>query len=109
ARVQAGGGNVNRQLADGNVGAADALVADAEDAFGVGGNQQVDVVTLEAVVAQRLLHILGVIDVKENTAWAAIFVREAFNRFPNRGGYRRSAASLPDARPAAGRTALRCG
>src|SRR4029453_10062321 len=79
ARVQAGGGNVNRQLADGNVGAADALVADAEDAFGVGGNQQVDVVTLEAVVAQRLLQILGVIDVKEG--YAASYIASTSGRY----------------------------
>jgi hypothetical protein len=34
---------------------------------------------------QRLLHILGVIDVKEDSAWAAIFVAVAFDRFPTVG------------------------
>ena len=58
AWVDAGGGGVDGQLADGDVDAADALVADAEDALGVGGDDEVDVVGAQAVVAQGGLDLL---------------------------------------------------
>src|SRR4029453_17364826 len=58
ARVQPGGGDVGGELADGDLDPPDALVADAEDAFGVGGHQQVHVLAGQAVAAQRLLDLL---------------------------------------------------
>src|SRR4029453_13747224 len=50
AGMDAGGGDVDGQLADGDVDAADALVPDAEDALGVGGHDEVHGVGAEAVV-----------------------------------------------------------
>ena len=46
--VDAGGDRVDRELADRDVDAADAPVADAEDRLGVGGDDQVDVVRRRA-------------------------------------------------------------
>ena len=107
--MQTGRGDVDGELADGDVDAADALVADTEDAFGVGGHQQVHILTVAAVVAQRLLRILGVVDVEENSARSAVLVAVLFDRLVRPWGCRRSAASPPGVRPAAGRTAPRCG
>ena len=50
-RMQAGGGGVDGQLAGGDRDAADALVADAEDAFGVGDHDQVDLVGVQVDLA----------------------------------------------------------
>jgi hypothetical protein len=92
-RVQPGGGDVDDQLADGDVDAADPLAADAEDAFGVGGHQQVHIFTVQAVVAQRFLHMLWVIDREEYSARAPVFVTVAFDR-SRPWGCRRWAAFL---------------
>ena len=73
-RVDAGGGGVDGELADGDLDAADALVADAEDALGVGRHQQVDVVGAQAGVAQRGLDLLGVVDRQVDPARAAELV-----------------------------------
>jgi hypothetical protein len=43
--MEPGRRGVDRELADGDLDAADALVADPEDALGVGGDDEVDVVT----------------------------------------------------------------
>jgi hypothetical protein len=51
ARVDPGRRGVDRQLADGDLNAADALVADAEDALGVGDDDEVDLVGSEAVLS----------------------------------------------------------
>ena len=50
AGVDAAGGGVDGEFADGDLDAADALIADAQDAFRVGGDQQVDVVGAETGV-----------------------------------------------------------
>ena len=60
-RMDAGGGGVDRELADGDLDAADALVADAEDALGVGGHQQVDVLGAQAGVPQCGLDLVRVV------------------------------------------------
>ena len=62
AGVDAGGRGVEGEFADGDFDAADALVADAQDPFGVGGHRQVQVVRSQTGVPQRGFHVLGVID-----------------------------------------------
>ena len=59
-----------RHLADRDLDAADALVADAQDALGVGDDEQVDVVGSQPVVEQRLLDVLGPVDGQEDPARA---------------------------------------
>ena len=72
ARVHAGGGGVDGELADGDLDAADALVADAQDALGVGGDDQVDVIGAETRVAEGGLDVLGMIDRQVDAARAAV-------------------------------------
>ena len=86
AGVDAGGRGVDGELADGDLDAADALVADAEDALGVGGDQQVDVVGAETGVPQRGLDLLGVVDRQVHAAGAAELVAEPLDRQPDGGG-----------------------
>ena len=66
--------------------AADALVADAEDALGVGGDQQVDVVRPETGVPQGGFDILRVVDRQVDAAGAAEFLAEPFDRQPDGRG-----------------------
>ena len=108
-RVDPGRRGVDRELADRDLDAADALVADPEDALGVRGHQQVDVVGAQPGVAQRGLDVLGVVDRQVHPARAAELVGELLDRQTRPSGCRRSAASPRCARRAACRTAPRCG
>ena len=84
ARMDAGRRRVDRSLADGDLDATDALVADAEDAFGVGDDDQVDLVGAQAVVEQRRLDALGVVDREEDTPGTVVFVTEALDGLADR-------------------------
>ena len=85
-RVDAGRRGVEGQLADRDLDAADALVADAQDALGVGDDEQVDVVGPQAVVEQRLLDVLGPVDGEEDPAGPVVLVAEPLDRLPDRRG-----------------------
>ncbi len=80
-----GGRGVDADLADGDLDPADTLVADAEDALGVGRHQQVDVVRAEAGVAQRLLHLLRPVDGQVDPVRATELVAEPLDRQPTVG------------------------
>ncbi len=84
--MQTGGGDVDGKFADRDVDATDALVADAEDAFGVGGHQEINLLRLQTVVAQRLLYVLQVVDVEEHPSWTAVFVAIALDRLTHGRG-----------------------
>ncbi len=60
--MHAGRRGVDGQLADGDVHAVGAPVADAEEPLAVGGHDQVDVVGAQAVVAQGRLDAIHVVD-----------------------------------------------
>jgi hypothetical protein len=86
AGVDPGGGDIDGQLADGDLDAADAPVPDAEDPLGVGGHDQVDVAGLEAVVAERRLDQVGVVDRQEHPAGTAVLVAVALDRLADGRG-----------------------
>ena len=86
AGVDAAGGGVDGEFADGDLDAADALVADAEDAFGVGGDQQVDVVGAETGVPEGGFDLVGVVDGQVHAAGAAEFLAEPLDGLPDGGG-----------------------
>ena len=81
-----GRGDIHRQLADGNVDAADTLITDTQNPFGVGGHQQVDLVAGQPVVAQRVFDILRVVDRQVHPARPAVFVAVAFDRLAHGRG-----------------------
>src|SRR2546422_11460549 len=54
-------------------------------AFRVGGHEQVDVVGAQAVVAQRLLHRVRLVDRQVDPAGAAVFGAEPLDRLPAGG------------------------
>ncbi len=83
ARVDPGRGGVHGQLADRDVHAAHPLVADAEDAFRVGGDDEVDVVRAAAVDAERLLGLFGRVDRQVHPARPAELMAESFDRLPD--------------------------
>ena len=85
-RVDPRGGGVHRQLPDRDLDAAHTLVADPEDALGVGGHQQVDVLGAQPGVAQRGLDLLGVVDRQVHPAGAAELDRELLDRQADRRG-----------------------
>ena len=80
AGMDPGGGGVDGEFADADLDAADALVTDAEDALGVGGDQQVQVVRAETSVPQSGFDVLGVVNGQVHTAGAAEFLAEPFDR-----------------------------
>ena len=85
-RVDATGGGVDGELADGDLDAADAPVADPEDALGVRHHDQVDLVGVEAVVAQRHLDVVGCVDGQVDAAGPAVLMAEASDRLADRRG-----------------------
>src|SRR6185436_2246121 len=85
-RVDAGGGGVDGEFADADLDAAHALVADAEDALGVGGHQQVDVFRAQPGVVQGGLDVVEVVDREVDPAGAAELAGELFDRQPDGGG-----------------------
>jgi hypothetical protein len=64
-------GNVDRQLPDGDLDTAYAPVADAEDALGVGRDDEVDVLWAHPEVAKRHLHGLDGVHGQVHPAGAA--------------------------------------
>ena len=107
-RVDPGRHRVDGELADRDVDAADAPVADAEDRLAVGGDDQVDVVGPEPGGLHRPVDPVDVVDVEEQPARAAEQMAELLDRRPDRRACRRSAASPRRARRRGGRTAPRC-
>jgi hypothetical protein len=86
ARMDAGRRGVHAQLADRDLDSPDALVADAEDALGVGDHNQIDVVRVQFEVSQRLLDEFGVVDGEEQAAGADVLVAEPFDRLTDGRG-----------------------
>ena len=84
-RVDAAGRRVHGQLADRDVDAADAPVADAEDRAGVGRDDQVDLAAVEVDVAQRLLDQVGVLDRQVHAARPAVLIAVVLDRLADRG------------------------
>jgi hypothetical protein len=76
---------IDRELPDGDLDPADALIADPQDALGVGGHQQVDVLGAQLGVAQRDLRLLRAVDRQIDAASAAEFVAEPLDRHPTVG------------------------
>ena len=60
-RVQAGRGDIDGELAGRDLDAADSPVADAQDALGIRGDDQVDVIGSQPLVAEGRLDLIGVI------------------------------------------------
>ena len=69
-RVDAAGRRVNRQLADGDLDSAHAPVADSQNLFGVGGDDQVDIAGAGAESGKCLLDGLGMVDGEVHAARA---------------------------------------
>jgi hypothetical protein len=78
--IDAGGGGVDRELADRDGEAVDAPVADPQDRLGVGRHQQIDVSGLEPVVAQRRLDALDVVDRKVDAVRPLVLAAVALDR-----------------------------
>jgi hypothetical protein len=78
--VDARGGGVDRQLADRELHAADAPVADAEELLRIGGHEQVDVVGAEAERLERGADVLGAVDGQVDPARPPVFVAVALDR-----------------------------
>ena len=85
ARVDPGRRGVDRELADGDLDATDALVADPEDALGVGGDDEVDIAGGQAVVEQRLLDVLRAVDRDEHPTGTVVFDGEPLDDLADRG------------------------
>ncbi|MPM61727.1 hypothetical protein SDC9_108587 [bioreactor metagenome] len=82
--MDAGGRHVDRQFADGDGHASDALITNAEDALGVGDDDQIDVVGTLAGGLQRGLDAIGIVDVEVDAAWLVEPVAVFLNRQPDR-------------------------
>ena len=78
--MQTSRGYVDGQLANSDLDAADALVTDSEDAFGVGCHEKINIVTVQAVVAQRLLDSIWVVYREVDPMRPAVFVAVLFDR-----------------------------
>jgi hypothetical protein len=84
--VQARRGDVDGELAHGDLDAADPPVADAEDALGISGDDQVHVLGPQPVVAERGLDLAGVIHRHKHAAGTAELVAVPLDRRTDRGG-----------------------
>ena len=105
-RVDTADERVQRELADGDAQAADALVADAEDALAVGDDDHVDL-GVRAGCAASVADVGPVRVRDEQAARAAVDVAELLARQRRPSACRRSAASRRRGRAAAGRRAPR--
>jgi hypothetical protein len=65
--------------------ATHAPVPDAQDGFGVGAHDQVDVVGTQPERLEGLVDLIGFVDAQEQPALAAVFVGEALNGLADRG------------------------
>ena len=86
AGVQAGRGDVDGQLPGGDGDAAHPPVADAQDALGVGGHDQVHVLRPEPVVAEGRLDLAGMIHRQVHPARPAVLQAVPLDRGTDRGG-----------------------
>ena len=86
AGMDAGRRGVHRELAHRDLDAAHTLVADAQDALGVRGHQQVDVLGAQPGVAQRQLDLVRMVDRQVHPPSPAELVAEPLDRQPDRGG-----------------------
>ena len=87
ARVDPGRGDVDVELADGDLDAADALVPDAQDALGVGGDDAGRRRRRPGRSSRNAcLDVLGVIDRQVDAARAAVLVAVPLDRLADRRG-----------------------
>ena len=77
-------GGVDRGLADSDLYAANALVADAQNALGVGDDDEIHVVGIAAVVEHRLFDVILPIDRQKDAARTDVFVAESLDRLADR-------------------------
>ncbi len=79
-RVDPGCDRIHRELADRDVDAADAPVADAQNRLAVGGDDEVDVIRLEARELQCAIDAFDIVDVQENAPRATECLAELLDR-----------------------------
>ena len=79
--VDARRSGVHRQLADGNIRAVHAPVADTEDFFRVRYHQQIDIIRAEAQRRKRSADILRVVHIEIHGARAAVIATPLLDRF----------------------------
>ena len=84
--VDAGGRGVDVELADGDLDAADAPVADAQDALGVGRDDQVDVLGPATAAQESALDAVGILDREVGAARSAVLVAVALDRLADGRG-----------------------
>src|SRR5580704_10314512 len=84
-RVDAGRSGVDGELADRDVDASDAPVADAEDGLGVGGDDEVHLVGRQPGSAQGGLDLAGRIDAEIDAARAPVLVAVSLDGLADRG------------------------
>ena len=83
--VDPSGGRVDGELADGDRDASHPPVADTENLFGVGGDDQVDIVGAGTEILESDVDTVGVINTQVDTPRALEFLAVAFDRLPHRG------------------------
>ena len=86
ARMQPGRGDVDGELPDRDLDAADSPVADSQDALGIRGHDQVDVIGSQAVVAEGRLDLLGMVHRQVDPARPAELQAVPLDRRSHRGG-----------------------
>jgi len=84
-RVDTGAGDVDRQLADGDLDTADTPIADAQDLLGVAAHDEIDIVGSEAQCVNGLRDLVGTIDGQVHAALAAVLIGVALDRRPTVG------------------------
>ena len=86
ARMQAGRGDVDGELPHRDLDAAHPPVADAQDALGVGGDDQVHVLGSQPVIAEGGLDLAGMIHRQEHPAGTAELIAVSLDGRPDGGG-----------------------
>lgn len=84
-RVNTSSGGIDGQLANGDLDAPDAPIANTQDLFGIGGNNQVDVLRSSADIPQGRFDSLGVVNREIDAAWASVLVTVLLNRLCHGG------------------------
>ena len=84
--IDATAGGEQRQLADRDLDAAHAPVADAQDRLGVGAHDQIDIVGTQPQRLEGLGDLVGPVDGQIQSALAAVLAGELLDRFPHRRG-----------------------
>src|SRR5258708_24299195 len=83
-RIDPGSSGVDGKLANGNLDATDAPVADTEDFFGVGRHEQINVVGSGAVVAQRLFNAFRMVNGQVDATGSAVLKAVLLDRHAHR-------------------------